>query len=100
MARNLRAVAPDETVPKPAEMAPPKDLKEAVERSERSLLVAMRRTVAAEIDSGVPAHALAPLVKQLRELDREIRTLDARASEEANEHVGAAGPEVWDATAI
>lgn len=57
----------------------PTTIKAAAELSERELLVAMRSRVASEIDSGVPAHALAPLMRQLRDLDREIRSIDSRA---------------------
>lgn len=75
--KKLRAVAPDE---KP-ESRKPRTIKAAVEQPERTLLVALRDKVAAEIDAGVPAHTLAPLMKQLRELDKEIRNLDAREQE-------------------
>lgn len=73
----LRAVAPDE---KPSKQKPA-TIKAAVEAPERDLLVALRTKVAAEIDAGVPAHTLAPLMKQLRELDKEIRAMDARDQE-------------------
>lgn len=92
----LRVVAPDE---KPAAHAPPKDLREAVERPERDLLVAMRRKVAAEVDAGVPAHALSSLMKQLRELDRDIRAMDAREREEDGKH-GVVADQAFDASAI
>lgn len=62
----------------------PRTLDEAAGGSERTLLVAMRSRVAREIDSGVPAHALAALVRQLRELDREIRALEAADANKAD----------------
>jgi hypothetical protein len=93
VARKL-AVVTSET-PGPAR---PKNIKAAVEMGERDLLVAMRTKVASEIDAGVPAHALAPLMRQLRELDKDIRALDARAAEEG-EH-GPVEDEAFDASAI
>ena len=93
MARKLTVVTDE--APRPAQK-PPANIKEAVERSERDLLVAMRRKVASEIDAGVPAHALAPLMRQMRELDKEIRALDAREDQEG----ASSGPtedEAWTA---
>ncbi|MFH5879769.1 hypothetical protein [Arthrobacter sp. NA-172] len=79
---------------------PPKTLVEATELSERDLLVMMRVRVATEIDSGVPAHALAPLMRQLRDLDKELRLHDQSAKQEAIENAGPAADEAWDAEAI
>lgn len=79
-----------------AEAAKPKTLKVAVDASERELLVAMRARVAAEIDGGVPAHALAGLMRQLRELDREIRLIDAREAESGDVDDAAGSSEVDD----
>lgn len=77
--RKLKAV-PDGAVPKREK---PENIKAAVECTERDLLVALRTKVASEIDNGVPAHALASTVKQLRELDKAIRTLDAQSAHDA-----------------
>ena len=93
MAR-LRAVTPDDK-PKPRR---PRTLKEAVQRSERELLVTMRARIAAEIDGGVPPHTLAPLTRQLRDLDKEIRLLDERAADESGQVVS--GDSDWDEAAI
>jgi hypothetical protein len=49
--------------------------------SERETLVILRRKVAAQIDEGAPVHALANLVRQFRQLDKDIRALDAAAAE-------------------
>ena len=73
---SLRAVkASDVPAPKPK----PTTLSGAADSSERDLLVMMRDKISAEIDGGVPPHTLAPLMRQLREIDKEIRSLDARA---------------------
>jgi hypothetical protein len=94
----LSVVKPGETVEAPPKPRA-KTLKEAVERSERELLVMMRERVAVEIDNGPPAHTLAPLARQLRDLDREIRLLDEKAKQEAGEGVSIPDDE-WDAEAF
>ena len=81
----LRAVAPDEKPEPKPEPKKPTTIKAAVEMSERDLLVALRAKAAAEIDSGPPAHTLPRLMQQLRDLDKEIRAIDARAQEESEE---------------
>ena len=78
----------------------PKTLKAATELSERALLVKMRMTIAEEIDRGVPPHTLAPLSRQLFAVDKEIRALDHRATEEAAESGHVAADEAWDAEAL
>jgi len=93
----LRAVAPDEKAPV---VEPPKTIAEATERDERSLLVALRKKAADEIDAGVPPAYLAQLIRQLREIDKEIRLLDARAEQEGAGYVGGADDEDFDASAI
>jgi hypothetical protein len=92
----LRAARPGEKAPKPSA---PKNLKEAVLLSERDLLVMMRTKLASEIDSGVPPHTLAPLTRQLRDVDKEIRLLDAKAEQESDDD--RARPDAaWDSTAL
>lgn len=68
-----------------ASPAIPKTLKDAVDVSERALLVTIRAKIASEIDAGVPPHTLAPLTRQLRDIDKEIRLLDQRTQEDAGE---------------
>ncbi len=92
----LRAVGAGDT---PRRRGRPKALKTAVNCSERDLLVAMRAKIAAEIDNGVPAHALAPLSRRLLELDKDIRLLDARAAEAA-EAASLDSDDDWDADAL
>lgn len=77
----------------------PKSLKEAVELGERSLLVAMRNKVMTEIDNGVPAAYLAPLMRQVRDIDKEIRMFDLRAKQEAEEDAIAVDEE-WNSEAL
>jgi len=94
MASKLKVVT-DEDAPPP----PPKSLKDAVDVSERALLVTIRAKIATEIDGGVPPHTLAPLTRQLRDIDKEIRLLDQRAEQEAVESVDA-DDEAFDAEAL
>lgn len=92
----LRAVTDRDVPPqKPV----PTSLKAAAESSERDLLVMMRNKIFTEIENGVPAHTLAPLMRQVREIDKEIRSLDARARQES---AGSDAPvdNSYDASAI
>jgi hypothetical protein len=98
MARNpnIRAVAADEKPP--AKSRKPVTIKAAVDMSERELLVALRAKAAAEIDSGPPAHTLPRLMQQLRDLDKEIRAIDAREDEHEEPTSGnrASGSQAFD----
>ena len=100
MPRNLSVVKPGAAKPAKAPARSPRTVKAAAEHSERALLVALRTRIATDIDQGVPAAYLAPLSRQLRDIDREIRALDARAAEEASESSGAAPDEEFDASAV
>lgn len=77
----------------------PSTLKAAAALDERALLVMSRDHLAASIDAGVPAHALAPLMRLLRETTKELAALDARAKEEALEG-GVIPDEAWDSEAL
>lgn len=93
--KKLRAVGPDE---KPAPQRP-KTIKDAIEASERDLLVALRCHLADELASKPPAHTLAGLMKHLREVDKEIRAIDAREAETSSEEPTrdhGAGDEAFD----
>ena len=82
-----------------ADVPPPKNLKAAAATSERALLVMLRDKIAAEMDSGVPPHTLAPLARQLRDIAKEIEAMDLRAKEEAQE--GAIlDDEAWDSESL
>lgn len=83
--------------PKPA----PKTIVAAVQASERELLVALRAKAAAELDAGVPAHAISQLMRQLRELDKDIRALDAREAHDGKETASSRPVDnIFDADAI
>lgn len=60
-----------------------KTLKSTLGRSERDTLVVLRRKLATQIDSELPGHALAQLVRQFRDVDAQIRAIDAREAEAA-----------------
>ena len=93
MARKLRAVDAAEVAPKVA----PKNIKQAADTSERALLVALRSHLASEMDKGaVPAHALASVSAKIREYDREIRSIDSRDEQEAEQR-GPSRDEAWQA---
>ena len=90
----LRAVSGDEVVQPAA-----KSLKEAADRGERDLLVLMRDEISDTIAAKPPAHTLAPLMRQLREIDKEIRAFDLR-SEQDQQQRGYAVDDTFDASAI
>lgn len=95
MAR-LRAVAPDEVRVRET----PKSITEALDGTPRDVLSAMRHALAKKLDAGeVSSNAIASAYKELRELDRLIRVMDAMEDEEG---VGSArrGDAVFDASAI
>lgn len=93
----LRAVTDADTPPAPAA---PMTLKSATEKSERQLLVTMRAKIAGEIDAGVPPHTLAPLSRQLLEIDKQIRQIDARARQETTANANGPVDDSFDAAAI
>ena len=91
-AKKLRAVSEGETAP-----TKPKTIGEAAEASERELLVSLRTHLAREMDKGaVPAHALASVSAKIREYDREIRAIDSRDEQEAEQR-GPSVDEAWQA---
>ena len=93
----LRAVTDED---KPTKKAPA-TIKAAVDVSERALLVQMRSHLAARLDAGaVPAHALAGVMSKLREYDRDIRAIDARAAEESDGDEEQAEDGEFDASAV
>lgn len=82
MARQLRAVSPDE-------MPPPKPTKKlsvaeaASSGDHRSLLVAMRERIARTVtDPDCPPRDLASLTRRLQDISKEIEAIDLRLAEE------------------
>lgn len=98
--RSFRVVTDADKPPVQKPKPKPRTIKAAAESSERDLLVTMRTKIAAEIDGGVPPHTLAPLMRQLREVDKEIRALDAREKQEAEDGAHGDVDETFDASAI
>lgn len=78
---HLRAV-PDGEAPVPPR-AEPETLVEATGLDRRTFLAAARKRIAAEIDGGVPAHALGRLIAEMERLDSEVRRIDAADEQEA-----------------
>ena len=61
-------------------------LKSTLGRSERDVLVVLRRKLAAEIDAdNVRPAAMAALIRQFRDVDAKIRAIDAAAAAVADE---------------
>jgi|SRR5690625_2257596 len=76
-ARKLEAVPDDYKKNSDHADETPQTITSAAESSHRDLLVALRTTVAQQIDEGPPAHALDKLVRIIRELNHEIAEIDA-----------------------
>lgn len=93
---HLKVATAADAEPKPE----PTNLQEAAESSERDLLVMMRAKATKEIDTGVPPAYLAPIMRQIRELDREIRLIDEKVKQEAEEDAAAGERRTWDPEAI
>jgi transposase len=91
-------VATDE---KPVRRVRPKSVTQAADRgTERELLVAMRSRLARSVeDPNTPARDLAALSRRLREVDKDIRAIDAAAEEEAAENA-VTPDEDFDSSAI
>lgn len=98
MVAKLRAVKPGEKAVK----AEPKSLVEAAGMGRMDFLVKARKTIAQEIDNGVPAHSLARLISELDGLDQAIRKIEAADDAEAKEAADAAdtADEAFDSQAI
>ena len=92
----LRAVAPGETAPPKVVHA---RIADALEGSSRDVLASMRKALAKRLDEGeISSNAIASAYKELRELDRLIRLIDA-SEQEGSGRDGDAGNS-FDASAI
>ena len=92
---HLRAVGTDE---KPAPPKQYKTITAALEGSSRDVMAAMRKALAKKLDAGeVSSNSIASAYKELRELDRLIRDMDAAAEERA---IDFNGDDSFDASAI
>jgi|ERR1700733_15433549 len=61
-------------------------LKSTLGRSERDMLVVLRRKLAAEIDAGnVRSAAMAALIRQFRDVDARVRAIDAASAAAASD---------------
>lgn len=62
----------------------PPTITEALDSGARDVLAAMRLALAKKLDAGeVSSNAIASAYKELRELDRQIRAIDAAEEQEA-----------------
>ena len=98
-ARSLRSVKPDEKPKGPEKV---KTVTEAATGgTERELLVAMRERVAKAVDSpNTSTRDLAALTRRLLEIDRDIRAIDLRAKQEADDDASEVEDGAFDASAV
>jgi hypothetical protein len=101
MTNRLSVVPPDAKPPKkPRRKQTPKSISEALAGSNRDVLAAMRKALAKKLDDGdVSSNAIASAYKELRELDRLIRQIDAHEEQEATRR-GDVSDEAFDASAV
>lgn len=93
-------VVTDETPGPPAKPKVHAKIADALDGSSRDVLASMRKALAKKLDEGeVSSNSIASAYKELRELDRLIRQIDAAAAEAAKtgEDVG---DEAFDASAV
>ena len=73
---NLKVVGPDDVPPKHSRVSG--KIVDSLSGSSRDLLASMRLALARKLDSGeISSNAIASAYKELREIDRQIRVLDA-----------------------
>lgn len=82
---------------KPAKPKVHAKIADALEGSSRDVLASMRKALAKKLDDGeVSSNAIASAYKELRELDRLIRVIDAHEEQEG-EQSGPTADESWQA---
>lgn len=88
MAQRLRVVpTPQPASPRKRKQSKPaaKSLQAAADQSSRELLVKMRTLILSQINSDAPPHTLAPLSRRVFELDKEVRAMDIKAAQVAED---------------
>jgi hypothetical protein len=98
---NLRAVAPDERASAKKPPVVHAKIVDALEGSRRDVLASMRKALARRLDNNeIASNSIASAYKELDELDRQIREIDA--AEEADERAKPSAPErrPFDASAL
>ena len=97
---DLRTVSPDERAPVREVHT---KIADALDGSSRDVLASMRKALAKKLDAGdIASNAIASAYKELRELDRLIRGIDAEAAmEEAKRNADSNRPRrSFDASAL
>lgn len=91
----LRVASPDDAPRAPLTIT------EALEAGPRDVLAAMRYALAQKLDAGeVSSNAIASAYKELRELDRQIRAIDAAEQEERRRDVPTGARRSFSAAAL
>lgn len=81
--------------------ATPTGITEALDAGPREVLAAMRYALAKKLDAGdVSSNAIASAYKELRELDRQIRAIDAAEQEEQRRGSSGGARRSFSASAI
>lgn len=102
-ARRLRAAPePEPSKPKPPSKAGrPKSLQNAANSSEREMLLALRNKLAKQIDAeSTPAHAVGRLIREFRQIDKDIRELDRRTKQQSSDDDYTDLDTEWDDSSI
>ena len=88
-------------VAKPGDKPTPATITAALEGSGRDVLAAMRQALAKKLDNGdIAGNSIAAAYRELRELDRLIRELDAEAAAEEKRGGNGHARRSFDSTAI
>lgn len=97
----LHAVPAADPTAVPKDAPKPTTVEQATEGSRRDVLVAQRARLAKAVDSPATSpRDLAPLSRQLLQIDEEIRAIDAAASKDGLRGAAATPDDDWDASAI